>query len=190
MLEAIDYKIADSARVDDLHWPLLESAPASDESTQSSTLKYWTALRERYRSEAPELNLTDAPFSTILPENWTTVSIHLSTERDCLLLVRHRRREEPLVFKLPLDRLARREGEDESFTYDIALEELTDIITTNNRAAQNAKHIKSKEERLAWWGERKELDERLKVLTQTIEDDWLGAFKVSFDSLPRLRLLN
>ncbi|ORY92414.1 peptidase family C50-domain-containing protein [Leucosporidium creatinivorum] len=158
MLEAIDYKIADSARVDDLHWPVLESAPTSDESNQSSTLKYWTGLRERYRSEAPELTLTDAAFSTVLPDNWTTVSIHLSPSA--------------IAFSS--------EGEDESFTYDIALEELTDIITANNLAAQNAKHIKSKEERLAWWTERKGLDERLKVLTQTIEDDWLGAFKSIF----------
>lgn len=179
MLEAIDYKIADSARQDDLHWPLLDSPTASiDSCGESAELQYLIAMRERYRTEAPDPILTETAFSAVLPEQWTTISIHLSPERDCLLLVRHRRGGEPLVFKLPLDRLARREGEDESFTYDIALEELQDIVLANNNTAQNAKNIKDKEARAVWWAERKELDERLKVLTQTIEDDWLGAFKV------------
>lgn len=178
MLEAIDHKLADAVRHDDLHWPLLEPHPSVNSQDAELVTKYWTALRDRYRSEAAEASLTDRSLSSLLPQHWTTISIHLSPERDCLLLVRHRREVEPVVFKLPLDRLARREGEEESFTYDLALEELQDIITANNAAAQHAKHVTGKEERAEWWAERKDLDGRLKTLVQTIEDDWLGAFKV------------
>jgi len=34
-------------------------------------------------------------------------------------------------------------------------------------------------QRIRWWEERKELDDRMKVLLKKIEDYWLGGFKVS-----------
>jgi hypothetical protein len=125
--------------------------------------------------------------SSILPANWSTISLHLTTDRDNLILVRHRRESEPIVFKLPLDRLARREGEDESFTYDNAINELNDIIASTKVNSQNAKNVKTREEREAWWQERQELDTRLKDLLQMVEDNWLGAFKVSLRSPPSSR---
>lgn len=190
MLDAIDTKIADSGRQDDLTWPSLDTVSHDDDledpdadsrvalSSSAALVRYWRSTRERYRSEVPDPSLTELSLSALLPSHWTTVSIHLSSERDALLLVRHRREAEPLVFKLPLDRLARREGEDESFTYDIAAEELKDIIRDSDRTSKEAKNVEGKEGRLAWWKERKELDMRLKSLTESIEDDWLGAFKV------------
>lgn len=178
MLDAIDHKLADNARHDDLVWPRLDPLGAS-KAAEQPTSAYWTALRERYRLESAEPTLTEPALSTILPESWTCVSMHLSPENDCLILVRQRRNSSPLVFRIPLDRLARREGEDESYAYDIALDELQDIVAASNLGAQSAKHVEGKEARSTWWAERKELDGRLKTLLETIENEWFGVFKVS-----------
>ncbi|GAA5940472.1 hypothetical protein JCM1841_001027 [Sporobolomyces salmonicolor] len=180
MLDAIDHKLADSARRDDLSWPSVEPPSLKDDDV--AHLQLLQTMRERYRLETPEPILTDASMSSLLPPSWSTISLHLSSERDCLVLVRHRRDAEPIVFKLPLDRLARREGEEEeeAFTYDVAASELKEIIELSNAGTQNAKHVDGKEARAAWWQERKELDRRLQKLLQTVEGAWLGAFKSVF----------
>ncbi|KAI5475793.1 cysteine-type endopeptidase, separase [Pseudohyphozyma bogoriensis] len=179
MLEAIEAKLAARTMRDDLIWPTLEIAPSPP--TEEPMINYWTSIQERYRSESADVTLVDPNFSTLLPPNWSVVSLHLSTEKDCLVLVRHRRDSEPLVFKLPLDRVARREGEDESFTYAIALEELQEIIAGANDTARRGKAVvDGKDERSGWWKERRELDARLKCLTETMEEAWLGAFKSVF----------
>lgn len=185
MLDAIDRKLAGSAAPDDIEWPTPDlPTSASHESLIDASrpmLDFWTSARERYRTESAEPTMTDPTLSTILPPNWTVVSLHLATERDCLLAVRHRHGSNPLIFKLPLDRFARREDEEEeSFTYDVALGELRDIIVASNAGAQNAKDVAGKDARAAWWKERKDLDMRLQNLTLMMEESWLGAFKVRF----------
>ncbi|GAA5958016.1 hypothetical protein JCM21900_004746 [Sporobolomyces salmonicolor] len=180
MLDTIDHKLAESARHDDLSWPSVDPPSLKDDDVPH--LQLLQAMRERYRLETPEPILTEASMSSLLPPSWSTISLHLSSERDCLVLVRHRRDAEPIVFKLPLDRLARREGEEEeeAFTYDVAASELKEIIELSNAGTQNAKHVDGKEARAAWWQERKELDRRLQELLQTVEGAWLGAFKSVF----------
>ncbi|GAA5849620.1 hypothetical protein JCM8547_000513 [Rhodosporidiobolus lusitaniae] len=174
MFDAVEHKISPSARNDELDWPTT-SLPSLTSSSESNEHLY--SLRDRYRVETAELNLTDSSLSSILPEHWSAVSIHLTPEQDSLLLVRHRRSSEPLLFKLPLDRLARREGEDDAFTYEVAAGELKDIIELSNAGTQAAKLVETKEERAAWWQTRKGLDQRLQELLQAMEDAWLGAFK-------------
>ncbi|GAA6027635.1 hypothetical protein JCM8097_007957 [Rhodosporidiobolus ruineniae] len=179
MLDAIDHKLAISARHDDLHWPTLSPSPTitTDEGDKASL----HSLRERYRLESAEPILTDSSLSAILPESWSAISIHLTPEHDSLILVRHRHASDPVLFKLPLDRLARREGDEEdALTYAVAAAELKDIIDRSNEGTQNAKHVDGKEQRAAWWAARKELDQRLEALLQNMEDAWLGAFKSIF----------
>ncbi|GAA6064363.1 hypothetical protein JCM10212_005877 [Sporobolomyces blumeae] len=181
MLDALDHKLADAGRHDDLLWPLLDFGAAEQEAAGAvEARQILLTMRDRYRLENPEPTLVESPISTILPPKCSTVSIHLTPEADSLILVRQRRDCEPVVFKLPLDRLARREGEDESFTFDIAQAELEEIIALSNASSQNAKHVDSREARASWWQERQELDDRLRDLLQTIEDAWLGAFKCVF----------
>ncbi|GAA5914661.1 hypothetical protein JCM8208_000403 [Rhodotorula glutinis] len=178
MLDAVEHKLAAQVRQDDLTWPVVD-APVPDAIDQAAAVLH--SLRERYRFETAEPTLVDAPLSSILPAAWTALTLHLTPERDSLIICRHRREAEPLVFKLPLDRLARREGdEDEAFTYEVASHELKDIIATSNLGTQNAKYVDGKEARAAWWAERKELDRRLQSLLETIEGAWLGAFKAVF----------
>ncbi|BGP39728.1 separin protein [Rhodotorula kratochvilovae] len=179
MLDAVEHKLAAHARQDDLTWPTVElSAPSAKDNDHRALLH---AFRDRYRLETPEPTLVEAPLSALLPPSWSALTLHLTPERDSLIVCRHRRDVDPLVFKLPLDRLARREGdEDEAFTYEVAAAELKDIIAASNAGTQNAKNVDGKEARTAWWAERKELDERLGTLLQMMEDAWLGAFKSVF----------
>ncbi|GJN89037.1 hypothetical protein Rhopal_002011-T1 [Rhodotorula paludigena] len=185
MLDAVEHRLALRTRHDDLTWPIPEMPPMHDEGDADLALLH--SLRERYRIETPEPSLVETPLASLLPPAWSAITVHLTPSQDSLILCRYRREAEPLVFKLPLDRLARREGEeDEAFTFALAQAELREIIQLNNAGAQNAKNVESKDERAAWWQERKELDQRLAVLLQTIEDAWLGAFKSVFcDARPR-----
>lgn len=183
MADAVEQKLDRANRRDDLTWPTIDFSPASASHDDNQRL---LTARERYRLEAAEPILTEQPLSTLLSPTWSVLTLHLTPEHDSLIISRHRHAEEPIVFKLPLDRLARREGEEESaLTFDVAIAELQDIVERNNAGAQNAKLVDGKEQRAAWWAERKELDQRLGDLLQTVEDAWLGAFKVSgtFDTL-------
>ncbi|KAM0787440.1 hypothetical protein ACM66B_003520 [Microbotryomycetes sp. NB124-2] len=176
MLEVVERRFVDPTRHDDLVWPC-SVAPTHKTAQRSADDAVWQALRERYSSEAPERSLDSVRMQDVLPEHWTAVSIHLSADRDCLIIVRYTRGSDPVVVRAPLDRMARREGEDESLTYDAAIAELRDIIGASNRGAQDAKNVDGREARAAWWAERKELDSRLKQLLEGIENDWLAAFK-------------
>lgn len=182
MLDAIDIKLSEHNLKDDLIWPSLVAAistpPVSD--SLDPMLSYWTSIRQRYdTSTSASTSLIDHDISSHLPATWTVISLHLTAKLDSLLLVRQRLNSSPLIFQLPLDRLARREGDEDAFTYAVASGELKEIIAMSNEGTQKAKTVDGREERAAWWKERKELDSRLKVLVQTMEEAWLGAFKVS-----------
>ncbi|BGO99409.1 separin protein [Rhodotorula toruloides] len=178
MAEAVEQRLDRAIRRDDMTWPSLDLAPVP---TSEDIDEHLLKTRDRYRLEAAEPILTEQSISTLLSPAWSVLTLHLTPEHDALIISRHRHADEPIVFKLPLDRLARREGEEEdAFTFDVAMIELQDIVERNNTGAQNAKLVDGKEQRAAWWAERKELDQRLGDLLQTVEDAWLGAFKSVF----------
>ena len=98
----------------------------------------------------------------------------------------------PVILRLPMKRLANREGDDDGSGLDEMLEELSEIlkasdITTvkgaslisnadtlnsSNMGAQDGEDFKV--EKLNWWKDRKTLDERLMLLLEKIDTDWLG----------------
>jgi separase len=84
-----------------------------------------------------------------------------------------------------MKRLATREGEDDGLGVTDALEELSDILrssdtTTAKAASMIAAGEQLKEEKMEWWKERKELDDRLMELLERIDVAWLGGFKVRY----------
>ncbi|KAK4048368.1 separin protein [Microbotryomycetes sp. JL221] len=178
MYEAVERRLSDSARHDDLRWPSLDLDDSSDGKNKSiDNAEYWLGLRDRYRSESHEHSSSGQNLCDVLPCSWSAVSLHLSASRDCLIITRHERGSKPIIVRAPLDRIARREGEEESMSYDMAIGELRDIISASNRGTQEAKNVEGKAGRAAWWAERKELDVRLKTLLEAIENEWLAAFK-------------
>lgn len=115
-----------------------------------------------------------------LPTNWQVVFIGVSETLDCLIMTKYRHGSDPVTFRLGFDRLGRREEEEDLFTYDLAIDDLRDIIKQNNALAQGAKLINTTEGRQTWWTQRRELDDRMRELLESIDKRWLGAFKVRY----------
>lgn len=178
IMDAIGARMARTTRPDDLTWPSPTLPTADIIGPPEFMLE--EKLRDRYRFETAEPVLTESRLSEVLPAAWSVVTMCLSAEQDALLVSRQRHGGEALVFKLPLERLARREGDDDlSLPYATAISTLRDIIERSNIGTQNAKYVDSRDARSAWWQERKELDAQLQALLEGLEDVWLGAFKVS-----------
>lgn len=183
VMDAIAARMARTLRLDDLTWPSPAIPTADIASPPEFVLQ--EKIRDRYRFETAEPVLTETRISEVLPTPWSVVTMCLSAEQDALLVSRQRSGGEAIVFKLPLERLSRREGdEDLSLPYSIAISTLRDIIERSNAGTQNAKYVDSRDARSAWWQERKELDAELQALLEGIEDVWLGAFKVSISAAP------
>lgn len=180
-MDAIAARMARTLRLDDLTWPSPAIPTADIVSPPEFVLQ--EKIRDRYRFETAEPVLTESRISEVLPTPWSVVTMCLSAEQDALLVSRQRTGGEAIVFKLPLERLSRREGdEDLSLPYSTAISTLRDIVERSNAGTQNAKFVDSRDARSAWWQERKELDAELQALLEGIEDVWLGAFKVSISA--------
>ncbi|WWC85253.1 uncharacterized protein L201_000115 [Kwoniella dendrophila CBS 6074] len=201
MLEAIECKFVDIG-IDDLKWPTLSANLTQDTQNnqdvqvdqsieietdnlddRNGQLKtYWNTIKAKHNSTP--LLTSDSQSLDSLPPEWAVISINVTDDRNTMFISRHQRDHKPLVFCLPLDRQGRREGEDDSLTFDSALEEMKDIIKCSNDTARTAKNVVTREDKLAWWEERYRLDSKLKDLCESIEFVWLGAFKTIFS--PRL----
>ncbi|KAJ3416866.1 hypothetical protein HDV05_008451 [Chytridiales sp. JEL 0842] len=163
-----------------VQWPRTDSADATEESQGCEKQKL---LHKLYNQE---VNWTPEDFSREiiekLPSEWTVVSLTADTTTDDLYITRLKRDQIPVVVRLPMKRLATREGEDDGLGVSGALEELKDIlkrsdVTTAKASTLIAAGEQPKEEKMEWWKERKDLDERLMVFLERLEIAWLGGFK-------------
>lgn len=156
---------------------LTEASSGADEVDGGSMRAYWQSLRDKYSSN----HLLDHHDISALPPNWVAISINVTEDRTTMFVSRHQADHDPLVFTLPLDRQGKREGEAEEdlFTFDAAVSQLTEIIRESDETSRNTKGITTNEAKAEWWNKRFDLDRRLKELVTTMEFCWLGAFKVS-----------
>lgn len=201
LLEAIAGKFSEIDH-NDLKWPSLESrisTPArrnsgagsplpgrsvamlgnigSDSDDEPSLRTYWDTVKAKHASG--DCISGELPNLDILPSEWAVVSISVTDDRNTMLVSRHQKDHDPLVFCLPLDRQGRRDGEEDLFTFDAAVTELGDIISSSDEAARAATSVQGSEGKAAWWANRKALDKRMEELLSNLEFCWLGAFKVS-----------
>ncbi|KAK1992244.1 peptidase family C50 [Colletotrichum falcatum] len=116
----------------------------------------------------------------IIPEPWTVLSIALSDNRKDLCITKLRAGQTPFVLRLPLERVASRDGENELFDFQHGYAELMDIIEATNKSCHNSGDYASKGAKSAWWAQRENLDERFKDLLDNVEQVWLGGFKGIF----------
>ncbi|ODQ51297.1 hypothetical protein SAICODRAFT_60129 [Saitoella complicata NRRL Y-17804] len=121
-------------------------------------------------------------FIDIIPSNWMVISVTLSEDLTELYIGSVQSGQAPLVLRLPLNRHAGNDDEDMDFSYETALKELKDVLSSSNASTKRAKDIRDRETKLAWWNERIALDARLKVLLENIELCWLGGFKGIFNN--------
>lgn len=163
-----------------------DQSPAAENSDQ----QYWDFIAQKYHNSLPSLATLSTPLTQSLPSHWTIISITLTEDKNTLFVTRQAASREPLIFCVPLkgrrDNVAiedqGEDGEDEEggLTFDAAVAELQEIIRLSDQGTRNAADVKKndKEARIKWWGERTQLDRRMKDLLVNIEFCWLGAFKV------------
>lgn len=203
ILEAIQHKFP-GVWNDDLQWPLLTPngtvlPPPATRKTRvlsfdsdddddnipdeaASSKVYWDYIASRYQAQIyGPAALSSSPTDS-LPPNWTVVTLNLTSDENTLFLTRQRPNSEPLVFCVPLKN--RREADDEEedkLTFQDAMNELQEIIKLSDEGTRDAVKVKrdDKNARAQWWAVRTELDKRLKTFLENLEFCWLGAFKVS-----------
>ncbi|RKO91964.1 peptidase family C50-domain-containing protein [Blyttiomyces helicus] len=137
-----------------------------------------TLLHSHYSAEplsTPATFQRDAIDS--LPDHIVAVSLSVDREAGDMYVTRLACGVVPVVMRLPLKRQALREGEEDGLGLDEALEELRDVVERGAGMARGGDACKTREERVQWWKERKELDERLRALLGKVETVWLGGFK-------------
>lgn len=162
-------------------WIRVTKEDAVRENLDRNLLQYWNNVRSRIEQRQPQ---DSVQFPKTARKEWQAISISLDKENNRIYITQHRPgRSRPLTFSLLMDRVGRRESEEQPFDFQCAQEELSEIIERTNATSREAKHVASEEDKTAWWSERRSLDERLKVELENIEHRWLGVFKVSLTML-------
>ncbi|CAK5277632.1 unnamed protein product [Mycena citricolor] len=196
MVEAIEHKVV-AARRDDLEWvaahegAVTVAAVEDDDDEDASTQllsEYWTSIKLKYASQAPDISTLSASRMAGVPANWTVVHMTVTDDRRTLFVSRQygSGTQPPLVFCIPLQG---RDGADQHLTYDDAVREFAEIVKLSDQGTRGAVHVDKDdpEARAKWWRERSRLDGRMKELVENIEFCWLGAFKTILS--PRSNLL-
>ena len=156
-----------------VQWPEQQSGPDSDEDEELSALRNLTISPQKKHETA----FTAENLLNTIPAGCTVVSIHLSESKEHFVLSKVQS-QGCVVVRLPLIKHPP-EADEEPFTFDNALAELTEIIELNNQSAQAAKDVPDREAKEVWWNTRKELDSRLALFLQNVETCWIGGFTVS-----------
>jgi len=145
--------------------------------------KFLKDLLKKYKEE-PSLTPQQfqSEFIDIIPSQWVVCSVTADVENNELYICRFCQKMPPLLLQLPL----KQQSDRVEFLYNDAIGEFKEIMDLNDQNLKLAKRISqmtdsqmTDSQRIRWWEERKELDDRMKVLLKKIEDYWLGGFKVS-----------
>ncbi|KAJ1311860.1 hypothetical protein OPQ81_010320 [Rhizoctonia solani] len=200
MLDAIANKDKAAIGGDDMLWPIIneDGSPcnkplkkprglfASEETPERDELEndgeemreYWEFLKAKYSSLSFDPSM--AQQINLLPKHWTVVTINVTDDKTALIISRQRRDHPPVIFCLPLDRRGREGDDEEQFSYDNAIDELSSIIETSDRVTHEGVNIEGNKQAIAeWWSERTILDQRMRDLLENIEFCWLGVFKTA-----------
>ncbi|GJJ77447.1 separase [Entomortierella parvispora] len=141
----------------------------------------------------------------IIPSNWVVVSMSMDVENDCLLVTRLRAKAMPIVIRLPLNRIMLRESDESNLglnnpnggdsvhylSFKEAYDELQDILkesqetlSVTSSVSGNGKQHESTQnpeltlqEKAEWWSRRQHLNDRLRQLLDSMEDQWLCGLK-------------
>lgn len=176
MLDGLNSKLAAASHRSDTEWPSTDSATVAHSEDPSRAM--WLAMQARYASELSNVTFSVSGVITALPVEWAVLSLHLAADRQSIIAIRYESDRTPFILQLPLDRLGKREADDDLFTFDYAHAEMADIIEQTNLTCSNAKSVTGTADNAAWWKQRKELEMRLAALLVAIDQRWFGAFKV------------
>lgn len=135
---------------------------------------------DRLEDVDDESSLPDTILGT-LPCDWDVISVQLSSNDTELVLSKLRQGQTPFTLRLPLRR-ASADGTDtgEGFDFKTCRDEMLSIIDQANSTAHDSHTWKGKKGKREWWAKREDLDERLRVLLENIENIWFGGFRGIF----------
>lgn len=178
-------KIAVGQAPSDSQWPKSDAEHQDELSGRFSKVNlnpkwlqaHLSSLSELYREEH-ELNDEEfqQKFIDILPDNWTVCSLTFDPVNNDLYAVQMRTGEAPFVVKIPLNRSQYRSKKYNVISYNDAVAEFQDIIRASDETIHHSD--KTQPDQVdAWWNTRIELDNRLKVLVESIESQWFSGFK-------------
>ena len=170
---ALEYEAKqDYISIKEIQWPEQQSRhDCPDEDLRDMLTNLKLSPRKRDKTLTAE-NLLHG-----IPAGCTVVSIHLSESKEHFVLSKVHT-QGCIVVRLPLLKHPP-EADEEPFTFENALAELTDIISLNNETAQAAKDVPDRQAKENWWTSRKELDARLALFLQNMETCWIGGFTVT-----------
>ncbi len=159
-------------------------ADASALVSKADDLKWPQVLMPDDHREYARLSAQAAVFQAdyidIIPAAWNVVSITLSESRQELVLTRYGTGHSPFIVRVPLERNASREADEEEFGFDQGRAEMLEIIAHANSSAHAGQEATSKVAKAKWWKDRDDLNRRLSELLQNIENVWLGGFRGVF----------
>src|SRR5271154_2065961 len=149
----------------EIQWPEQQSRPDSPDEDLTDLLTHLNLSPQKR-----DMTLTAESLLHGIPAGCTVVSIHLSESKEHFILSKVQP-QGCIVVRLPLLKHPP-EADEEPFTFENALAELTDIITLNNQTTQVAKDIPDRAAKEAWWATRRDLDARLQCFLQNMETCW------------------
>lgn len=155
----------------EVQWPEQRSGSDSSDDEELSTLLTTLTVSPQKKHETA---LTAESLLNGIPAGCTVVSIQLSDTKEHFILSKVQS-QGCVVVRLPLLKHLP-EADEEPFTFESALAELTEIIELNNQSAQAAKDVPDREAKEVWWNTRKDLDCRLALFLQNMETCWIGGF--------------
>ncbi len=130
---------------------------------------------EPIQADTPE---TIQHFMRDIPKSWSICSLSIDPILQELIVFRQSVQVEPIICRIPLKRQFSREGEANTLEYKDVMARWNAILNDNNDTTHAGKECESSHDKTEWWKKRKEIDERLKDLLVSIEQTWLGCFKV------------
>ncbi|OHE95639.1 peptidase family C50 [Colletotrichum orchidophilum] len=169
-----------------LTWKRERNTVATDQLNPSFSEAGWPlalALKDDRRASivtVDDMARFQRDYIDIIPEAWSVLSIALSDNRKDLCITKLQSGQSPFVLRLPLERVASRDGEDELFDFQHGHDELMEIIQATNASCHNSGDYSAKGAKSAWWAQRENLDNRFKDLLDNVEQIWLGGFRGIF----------
>ena len=116
-----------------------------------------------------------------LPSSWKVLSISISNDKKELLLGKMERDREPFTLRLPIQRqMDEDDDEADPFDYTVCRTEFLDIIEQANVSAHSTGVRNDKQVKKDWWAKRENLNARLAILLDNIENIWLGGYRGIF----------
>ncbi|KAI7873956.1 peptidase family C50-domain-containing protein [Mucor mucedo] len=179
MQNCLKLKTKRSQPPNDKNWPSDSNrAPTFFEFELGWLEAHLNTLTTMYTDEK-DLEITDFQdkYINIIPNNWTVCSLTYDPINQDLYAVRMRTGETPYVVKIPLNRCKHRSKFHSVIKYDEALSEFQDIIAGSDETIQNSSSCNDPTEVEDWWNARRDLDDRMRNLLNSIENQWFSGFK-------------